>query len=92
MYMHKWFLLKRPVNKLWSASGSILVPLLFVIYMNDLKACSLSSYARMYADDTCRTASATDPEMLQFKLNHDLEILHSWLYDNKLSLRRRTLY
>ena len=72
--------------------GSILVPLLFVIYMNDLKACSLSSYARMYADDTCRTASATDPEMLQFKLNHDLEILHSWLYDNKLSLRRRTLY
>ena len=46
--------------------GSILGPLLFVIYMNDLKACSLSSYARMYADDTCLTASATDPEMLQF--------------------------
>ena len=46
--------------------GSIIGPLLFVIYMNDLKACSLSSYARMYADDTCLTASATDPEMLQF--------------------------
>ena len=72
--------------------GSRRGPLLFVIYMNDLKACSLSSYARMYAGDTCLTASATDPEMLQFKLNHDLEILHSWLYANKLSLRRRTLY
>ena len=72
--------------------GSILGPMLFVIYMNDLKACSLSSYARMYADDTCLTASATDPKMFQFKLNHDLEILHSWLYANKLSLRRRTSY
>ena len=72
--------------------GCILGPPLFVINMNDLKACSLSSYARMYADDTCLTASAIDPEMLQFKLSHDLEILHSWLYANKVSLRRRTFY
>ena len=90
--MHKWFLLKRTVNKLGVPRGSILGPLLFVSYMNDLKACSLSSYARMYADDTCLTASATDPEILPFKLNHDLEILHSWPYANKLSLRRKTLY
>ena len=43
----------------------MLGPLLFLIYINDLKACPLSSYARMYADDTCLTASAIDPEMLQ---------------------------
>ena len=53
--------------------GSVLGSLLFLIYINDLKVCPLSSYARMYANDTCLTASATDPEMLQFKLNNDLE-------------------
>ena len=43
----------------------MLGPLFFLIYIYDLKACPLSSYARMYADDTCLTASAIDPEMLQ---------------------------
>ena len=73
--------------------GSILGPLLFLMYINYLKACSLSSYARMYADDTYLTACAINPEMLQFKLNHDLEIVHSWLYANKLTLNtKKTKY
>ena len=38
----------------------------------------------MYADDTCLTASTIDPEMLQFKLKHDLEVVRSWLHVNKL--------
>lgn len=63
-------------RKLWSASGSILGPLLFLMYIY-LKACSLSSYARMYTDDTYLTPCAIDPEMLQFELNHYLEIVHS---------------
>ena len=53
--------------------GSVLGPLLFLIAINDLKACPRSSYARMYADDTCFMASAIDPEMLQ--LNHDVEVV-----------------
>ena len=73
-------------NEQWSSSGSVLGPLLFLIYINDLKACPFSSYARMYADDTCLTASAIDPEMLKFKLNHDLEVVRSWLHANKLTL------
>ena len=68
---------------------SVLGPLLFLIYINDLKACPLSSYAGVYADDTCLTASAIDPEMLQFKLNRDLEVVRSWLHANKLTLNMK---
>ena len=50
--------------------GSILGPLLFLMYINYLKACSPASYARMYTDDTYLTPCAIDPEMLQFELNH----------------------
>ena len=65
--------------------GSILGPLLFLMYINYLKACSPASYARMYTDDTYLTPCAIDPEMLQFELNHYLEIVDSWLYASKLS-------
>ena len=73
--------------------GTILGPLLFLMYINYLKACSPASYAGMYTDDTYLTPCAIDPEMLQFELNHYLEIVDSWLYASKLSLKtKKTKY
>ena len=73
--------------------GSILGPLLFLMCINYLKTCSPASYARMYTDDTYLTPCAIDPEMLQFELNHYLEIVDSWLYASKLSLKtKKTKY
>lgn len=43
-------------------SPSVVGPLLFLIYKP-----ALSSYARLYADETSLTTSATDPDKLQFK-------------------------
>ena len=66
--------------------GSILGPLLFLIYINDLPANGLSSTPRLYADDTCFTLTSHDPTDLQIKLNSDLNKIQSWLQANKLSL------
>ena len=46
----------------------------------------LCSTPRMYADDTCFTLSARDPEDLQSQLNSDLVEIQTWLQASKLSL------
>lgn len=55
--------------------GSILGPLLFLVYINDLPECGLASTPRLYADDTCLTLTSRDPIDLQSKLNSDLRII-----------------
>ena len=53
--------------------GSILGPLLFTVYINDLPSCNLFSKPRMYnADDTTLTSSAEDPYVLEHKMNYNM--------------------
>ena len=73
--------------------GSILGPLLFTIYINDLPSCNLFSKPRMYADDTTLTSSAEDPYVLEHKMNCDMNLIQSWLTANKLTLNvKKTKY
>ena len=67
--------------------GSILGPLLFLCYVNDMVT-SISDDCKLilYADDSTILFSHKDPDYISQKLGHVLESCSEWLVDNKLSL------
>ena len=52
--------------------GTILGPLLFLLYINDLPNCLMYSQPRMYADDTSITYASSDVEEIERCVNIDL--------------------
>ncbi len=57
--------------------GSVLGPLLFLIYVNDI-ADKLLSITRLFADDSSLAVSSTDINTIENTLNHDLKELTEW--------------
>ena len=74
---------ERPI-KCGVPQGSVLGPLLILIFINDLPNCFNSGTAAMYADDT--TVTGDDTASLEMQINKELECLNKWLVVNKLSL------
>ena len=65
--------------------GSILGPLLFLCYVNDMPI-SVKCKLLLYADDSALIISGFDPEKIAEELSRELESCRQWLIDNKLSL------
>ena len=59
--------------------GSILDPLLFLIYINDLPK-DPSSNAKLFADDTSLFSVIQDSSTTKNELNDDLVKLNDWAY------------
>ena len=64
--------------------GSILGPLLFIIYANDLSSCLHYSSSVSFADDTSVLLSEKSLRTLYTNGNKELIIINNWLIANKL--------
>ena len=77
------------INKVISCGvpqESILGPLLFLLYKNDLPDCLKSTTPGMYADDTQIFSFSNDANELVVRLNSDLAHVCDWLKENRLQM------
>ena len=66
--------------------GSVLGPLLFIIYINDLPNALIYSDPFIFADDTAIVYSNAKLKSIKKRINIDLKLLMKWLNANKISL------
>ena len=66
--------------------GSVLGPLLFLIYINDLNHVVKHSAVCHFADDTNLLYSSSSLKLINKCINHGLKLIVHWLQANRISL------
>ena len=66
--------------------GSVLGPLLFILYINDLHHCSDFFDFHLFADDANLFSRHKNINTLESSINSELNKVNTWLCSNKLSL------
>ena len=66
--------------------GSILGPLLFLLYMNDIASISNTGSTDLYADDTTVCETSNDLRKIQIQLQIRLNLISNWCTQNNMSI------
>ena len=66
--------------------GSVLGPLPFLIYINDLNQARKFNRVHHFADDTNLLLVDNSLKKINKHINHDLKLLTTWLRANRISL------
>ena len=66
--------------------GSVLGPLLSIVYINDLLLSTRHCDIELYADDTLLYFASNDTSTIEAKMTFDLENVIQWLHSNFLVL------
>ena len=64
--------------------SSILGPLFFLVYINDLTVDS-KYHVKLFADDTSLFMVVREPNAAAEDINHDLELISKWTHDWRMS-------
>jgi exonuclease III len=74
------------LNELGVPQGSVMGPLLFILYINDLNLQLDDVFVNFFADDTLISASAKTYSEACEKINKSLDMLNIWIKVNKVKL------
>lgn len=77
---------KPKVLKYGVPQGSILGPLIYLLYVNSMPSIIKNSKVYMYADDTVLAVSGKNIELAEKKIQEDFLQLTKWCHDNGLTI------
>ena len=83
--LREWLDLFLGVDKVWSSKGSVLGPLLFLIYINDLPD-NIPSTIKIYADGTSLFSYVFEKYKSESVLNNDLQVISNRDFQWKIQI------